>query len=92
MYHPARNGDKERVQQFLKPRRRLGNSSRGFVACSQGPCTLEPREPGDPPGATEPPDTAPAFAGTVVDQTYTVGGGINPLTLPAASGGNGTLS
>ena len=42
--------------------------------------------------APEPPDTAPAFAGTVGDQTYTEGVGISPLTLPAASGGNGTLS
>ena len=63
-----------------------------FVACSQGPGTLEPREPDDPPGATEPPDTAPAFAGTVADQTYQVGEAISPLRLPAASGGNGTLS
>ena len=63
-----------------------------FVACSQGPGTLEPREPDDPLGATEPPDTAPAFAGTVADQTYQVGKAISPLRLPAASGGNGTLS
>ena len=38
------------------------------------------------------PDTAPSFVGTVVDQTYTAGEAITPLTLPAASGGNGTLS
>ena len=40
----------------------------------------------------EPPDTAPAFAGTVDDQTYTEGVAVSPLTLPEASGGNGTLS
>ena len=40
----------------------------------------------------EPPDTAPAFAVTVADQTYTEGDAISPLTLPEASGGNGTLS
>ena len=39
-----------------------------------------------------PPDTAPAFAVTVADQTYTEGEAISPLTLPKASGGNGTLS
>ena len=38
----------------------------------------------------EPPDTAPAFAVTVADQTYTEGEAVSPLTLPAASGGNGT--
>ena len=38
------------------------------------------------------PDTAPAFAVTVADQTYTKGEAIPPLTLPAASGGNGRLS
>lgn len=63
-----------------------------FVACAQGPGTPEAREPDDPPGATGPPDTAPAFAGTGADQTYTVGEAISPLTLPAASGGNGALS
>ena len=40
----------------------------------------------------EPPDTAPRFAVTVANQTYTEGVGISPLTLPEASGGNGTLS
>ena len=38
------------------------------------------------------PDTAPSFVGTVVDQSYTAGEAITPLSLPAASGGNGTLS
>ena len=51
-----------------------------FVACAQGP--------GTPAG---PPDTAPAFAVTVADQTYTEGEPISPLTLPEASGGNGPL-
>ena len=37
-------------------------------------------------------DTAPSFAGTVADQTYTVGEAIEPLELPAATGGNGALS
>ena len=39
-----------------------------------------------------PPDTAPIFAATVADQTYTVGEAIAELTLPAASGGNGELT
>ena len=52
-----------------------------LVACAQGP--------GTPAG---PPDTAPAFAVTVADQTFTEGEPISPLTLPAASGGNGPLS
>ena len=52
-----------------------------FVACAQGP--------GTPAG---PPDTAPAFAVTVADQTFTEGEPISPLTLPEASGGNGPLS
>ena len=39
-----------------------------------------------------PADTAPAFARTVANQTYTVGEAISPLTLPAANGGNDTLS
>ena len=51
-----------------------------FVACAQGPGT---------PG---PPDTAPSFADTVDDQTYTEGVGVIPLELPEANGGNGTLS
>ena len=41
---------------------------------------------------TEPADTAPVFAGTVANRTYTVGAAISRLTLPEASGGNGTLS
>ena len=40
----------------------------------------------------EPLDTAPAFAATVADETYTEGDAISPLTLPEASGGNGALS
>ena len=40
----------------------------------------------------EPLDTAPAFAATVADHTYTEGDAISPLTLPEASGGNGALS
>ena len=39
-----------------------------------------------------PPDTAPSFGGaTVANQVYTVGTLIQPLTLPAATGGNGPL-
>ena len=38
------------------------------------------------------PDTAPAFARPVPDQTYTVGEAISPLVLPEAVGGNGALS
>ena len=41
---------------------------------------------------SEPPDTAPSFAVTVDDQTYSAGEAISPLTLQEASGGNGTLS
>ena len=51
-----------------------------FVACAQGPGT---------PG---PPDTAPSFSDTVDDQTYAEGEAVSPLTLPVASGGDGTLS
>ena len=54
-----------------------------FAACAQGPGTAGPR------GSS---DTAPAFAVTVADQTYTEGEAVSPLTLPEASGGNGTLS
>ena len=61
----------------------------GFGACAQGPGTPGPREP---QGPTEPTDTAPVFAVTVSDQTYTEGVAISPLTLPAANGGNGTLT
>ena len=39
-----------------------------------------------------PSDTAPVFAVTVVNRTYAEGEAISPLTLPEASGGNGTLS
>ena len=38
------------------------------------------------------PDTGPSFAGTVADQSYTEGEAITPLTLPAASGGEGSLT
>ena len=55
-----------------------------FAACAQGPGTAGPRGPSD--------TTAPTFAVTVADQTYTEGEAISPLTLPEASGGNGTLS
>ena len=64
----------------------------GFVACAQGPGTPELREPDEPSGPAGPPDTAPAFAVTVADQTYTEGAPIIALTLPEASGGNGPLS
>ena len=37
-------------------------------------------------------DTAPVFSGRVENQTYTKGSTIPPLTLPAATGGNGTLT
>ena len=40
----------------------------------------------------EPADTAPIFTGTVDDQSYTVGEAIQSLTLPAATGGDGTLT
>ena len=55
-----------------------------FAACAQGPGTAGPRGPSD--------TTAPTFAVTVADQTYTEGEAVSPLTLPEASGGNGTLS
>ena len=54
-----------------------------LAACAQGPGTAGPRGPSD---------TAPTFAGTIADQSYTVGEAISPLTLPEASGGDGTLS
>ena len=40
----------------------------------------------------EPADTAPIFTGTVDDQSYTVGEAIEALTLPDATGGDGTLT
>ena len=43
-------------------------------------------------GATPISDTAPSFSDTVADQSYTVGAAITPLTLPSASGGNGSLT
>ena len=45
-------------------------------------------------GTTEPQDTSPGFAGDAGpgDQTYTVGTAIDTLTLPEASGGDGTLT
>ena len=63
-----------------------------FVACAQGPGISEPRESEVPPTNTDPADTAPAFALTVTNRSYTVGAAISPLTLPEASSGNGTLS
>ena len=44
------------------------------------------------PGTGSVTDTAPSFTGTVTDQTYTVGTAIAALTLPEATGGDGTLS
>ena len=53
----------------------------------------ERETPAKPEPDPEPePDTAPIFAGTIADQSYTAGEAITPLTLPAANGGNGTLS
>ena len=45
-------------------------------------------------GGMEPEDTSPSFAAGAGpgDQTYTVGTEIDALTLPAASGGDGTLT
>ena len=63
-----------------------------FVACAHGPGTSELRGPEEPSGPAGQPDTAPAFAVTVADQTYIEGEPISPLTLPEASGGNGPLS
>ena len=37
-------------------------------------------------------DTAPGFGGTVDDRTYMMGTAIAPLTLPAATGGEGALA
>ena len=39
-----------------------------------------------------PPDTAPEFSGPVADQKWLTGQPIPPVTLPGATGGNGTLS
>ena len=63
-----------------------------LAACAQGPGTPEPREANGPSIPTGPPDTAPVFAVTVVNRTYTEGEEIGPLTLPEAIGGNGALS
>ena len=43
-------------------------------------------------GTGRPSDTAPVFAVTVADRTYTEGEAISPLMLPEASSGNDTLS
>ncbi len=45
-----------------------------------------------PSGGTDPSDTAPRLDDTVSAPTYTAGTAISPLTLPAATGGDGTLS
>ena len=45
-----------------------------------------------PPESSPEPDTAPSFAGTVANQSYTEGEAITPLTLPSASGGEGSLT
>ena len=37
------------------------------------------------------PDTAPSFSGSLPDQEFTAGTAISGLTLPAATGGNGSL-
>ena len=42
--------------------------------------------------ATPVPDTTPRFSGSVADQSYTEGEPITALTLPSASGGEGTLT
>ena len=42
--------------------------------------------------ATPVSDTAPSFSGSVADQSYTEGEPITALTLPSASGGEGTLT
>ena len=54
-----------------------------LAGCSGGP--------GKPPPEAQPTDTPPSFSGTVENQTYMVGRTIRPLTLPAATGGNGSL-
>ena len=63
-----------------------------FVSCAQGPGTSEPRGSEVPSMGTGPSDTAPVFAVTVANRTYTEGEAISPLMLPEASSGNGTLS
>ena len=64
-----------------------------LAACAQAPGTPEPQVATGPSVPTGPSaDTAPVFAGRVVNRTYTEGEAISPLTLPEASGGNGTLS
>ena len=63
-----------------------------LAACAQGPGTPEPPEANRPSMPTGPSDTAPVFAVSVVNRTYTEGEAISPLTLPEASGGNGALS
>ena len=57
--------------------------------------TIAQTAAGTPPGTRPPPaDTSPSFAdgSGPGDQSYTAGAAIAPLTLPAASGGDGTLT
>ena len=50
-----------------------------FVACAQGPGTPEPRgSEGPSMGTGRPSDTAPVFAVTVANRTYTEGRGNQP--------------
>lgn len=65
--------------------------------CDEGPGTRGPSKPPVETPEPEPepePDTEPTFGDALVpDQLfYRAGEAITPLTLPAASGGNGTLS
>jgi len=53
-----------------------------LAGCGSGPGT----------DRMEPEDTAPVFSDAAADQTYTVGMAIQSLTLPAATGGDGTLT
>ena len=46
----------------------------------------------EPPAKEPDPDTTPKFSGSVASQTYKEMASIEPLTLPRARGGNGSLS
>ena len=55
-----------------------------LAGCGSGP-VIDGMKP-------EPEDTAPVFSDATTDQTYTVGMAIQSLTLPEATGGDGTLT
>ena len=66
------------------PSHRAGAGAFVLAACARATPKPDPEPPSD---------VAPSFGDAeVADQTYTVGAGIEPLELPAATGGDGELT